>query len=310
MPVEIIKVSASQIELLQREKAVFFFPVGSLEDHGPHLPLGIDLEEANRLCFMAADRLERELPGWTGVIMPRAPLGIDSNTTEFALTVRAHVLRDWLVDSSRALIRRGFFHFVCFSGNLGPRQLTAIEEAGKIVRKTGRWKHWAGFLIRQDSMRPALISANSAWIAWKDVIASPFWPDPKEHGGQRDTSVALAISKEWVDPGFAILPQLDRKSSRWKRNLDRRLGQLRSYWGNPAVAQAEVGEKELKNTLDRIFPKMRTVWEGANPEFLFRSWYSILPPNKSFYKAWLLLILICLFIAVWGYFNLFFIQIE
>src|SRR5690348_4340479 len=102
MPTEFTKITAVQLRSLSKEKSVFFFPVGPLEDHGPHLPLGMDLEEAYRLCFLAAQHLEEEMPGWVGIVMPRAALGIDSNTTSLALTVRPHVLRDWLVDSCRS----------------------------------------------------------------------------------------------------------------------------------------------------------------------------------------------------------------
>src|SRR4051794_39123164 len=123
MPTEFSKITAYQLEGLSRDRTVFFFPVGPLEDHGPHLPMGLDLEEASRLCILAAQQLEAELPGWSGIVMPGAPLGIDSNTTHLSVTVRPHVLRDWLVDSCSGLIRNHFVHFVCFSGHRGPRQL-------------------------------------------------------------------------------------------------------------------------------------------------------------------------------------------
>src|SRR4051812_27649026 len=123
----------TELDALPKSQTVFFFGVGPLEDHGPHLRMGLDVAEAEWLCRSAAERLEKEKPGWVGVLMPSVPLGIDSDTTELAITVRPHVLRDWLVDACRSLRRAGFSHFVCFSGHLGPRQLTAIEEAGKIL---------------------------------------------------------------------------------------------------------------------------------------------------------------------------------
>lgn len=310
MPIEFAKTSAVYLASLPKSKTVFFFPVGPLEDHGPHLPLGLDLDEAYDLCNRAAQKLERELPSWVGVIMPPAPLGIDSNTTLLAITVRPHVLRDWLVDACRSLVKSGFLHFVCFTGSLGPKQLTAIEEAGKMIQKSGRWGRWAGSFSRINTPKPTLISANSALISWEKVLASPFWPDPEEHGGQRDTSVALVIDKGLVDPEFATLPKMERESSRWLRNLGRRLGRIQGYWGNPGGASVEAGEKEINDKLNEVFPKMRAVWEGANPAFLFRSWYSILPPNKSFFKAWLLLVIICLVMAAWGLLSAWMYQIN
>ena len=48
-------------------------------------------------------------------------------------------------------------------------------------------------------------------------------------------------------------------------------------------------------------PKLRAVWEGANPEGLFRSWYSLFPTNKSFFKAWVAIILLAVLLAFWVY---------
>ncbi len=302
MPLELTKISAFQLDTLPHDKVVFFFPVGPLEDHGPHLPLGLDLEEADRMCHLAAQHLEQEMPGWVGVIMPRAPLGIQANTTRLALTVRPHVLRDWLVDSCRSLMRNGFLHFVCFSGHLGPKQLTAIEDAGKIIRNSGRWQQ-LGCLFRGLSGlgRASLLSASSVLVKSKEVLNSPFWPDPIEHGGKRDTSVALVIAENLVNDRYLTLPQVNRQTSRWVRNWERRRGLRAGYWGDPGKARQEMGEKELLDILDEVFPKMRAVWEGANPNLIFRSWYSILPPNKSFFRAWLLVVLTILVAAGWAF---------
>src|SRR4051812_7414411 len=97
--------SASKLQRLPKNQTVFFFSVGPWEDHGPHLPLNIDLLEAQALCQRAAERMEKEMPGWVGVLLPPLPIGVDSNTTALALTVRSHVLRDWLVDICLALSR-------------------------------------------------------------------------------------------------------------------------------------------------------------------------------------------------------------
>jgi creatinine amidohydrolase len=298
MPLELTQISASQIEGLSREKTVFFFPVGPMEDHGPHLPLGMDLEEAYRMSHVAAQHLEEEMPGWVGVLMPRAPLGIDSNTTRLAITIRPHVLRDWLVDSCRSLMRAGFCHFVCFSGHLGPRQLTAIEEAGKMIGRSGRLKRLLtplGVLGKA----PTLISASSGLVSYREVLHSPLWPDPKEHGGARDSSIALAIADSLVDPNYKHLPEQHPDDFRWMRSFKRMNKSLGSYWGNPAEASAAQGEKEILESLEKIFPKMKAVWEGSNPRFFFRTWYSILPPNRSFFRAWILFFLILLFWAGW-----------
>ena len=257
MPVELVKISSTQLEGLSKQRTVFFFSVGPVEDHGPHLPMGLDLEEAYQLCLLAAQDLETHWPNWAGVIMPPAPLGIDSTTTKIAITVRPHVLRDWLVDACRSLSLSGFCHFVCFTGHLGPRQLTAIEEASRIIQRDGRRRKWGHALFGVNHPMPCLIPASSALVTGKDTLNSPFWPDPEEHGGKRDTSVALAISKESVDPSYKELPTLLKNPSRWGRNFSRKSRRLSGYWGEPSAASEELGQLEIRSSMEKVFVKMQ-----------------------------------------------------
>jgi creatinine amidohydrolase len=303
MPIELTKISSSQLERLPRAKTVFFFPVGPIEDHGPHLPMGLDLIEAGNLAWHTAQKLEEEMPGWVGVLLPKVPLGIEANTACLTVTVRPHVLRDWLVDACRALMRMGFVHFVCFSGHLGPRQLTAIEDAGKLIRRFTIWKIPFS-KSRRGRQVPTLISANSALVSARDVLRSPLWPDPEEHGGKRDTSVALAIAGELVDPMYKNIVNKELESSRFKRAFSRITKSVEGYWGNPGEGDSMLGAALLKEQVEKVFPKMKAIWEGAPPASLFRSWYSIIPPNKSFYRIWLLLIGIFIFLSGWIYLSL------
>jgi creatinine amidohydrolase/Fe(II)-dependent formamide hydrolase-like protein len=315
MAVDFIRLTAKQIDELPSEQTVFFFPVGPLEDHGPHLPVGLDLTEAETLCRMAAERLERERPGWVGVIMPAAPLGVSSNTSVTAITVRGYVLRDWLVDCCKSLIRARFRHFVCISGQLGPRQLTAIEDAGRLLMWRGPFTWLISTLSPASSPRkiqPTFISASSALVGPTDAKKSPFWSDPTEHGALRDSSVALSLG--WMNgqtftPATAEaldLKQNPRRGSHLSRGLDLLLGKRSGFWGpaSPANANPGIGESALRSSLDQIYPKLEAVWAGANPSFTFRSWYSILPPNKSFFKAWLLSFSIIVVMFMWLYLSI------
>ena len=51
-----------ELKSLQPELTVFLFPVGGLEQHGPHLPMGTKLIEAEALTRAIADELQRRLP--------------------------------------------------------------------------------------------------------------------------------------------------------------------------------------------------------------------------------------------------------
>jgi hypothetical protein len=146
--------------------------------------MGLDLAEAQRLCELAAEKIESELPGWKAVLMPAAPLGIDTDTTANAVRVRAHVLRDWLVDACRALAKQGFFRFVCFSGHHGPRQLTAIEDAGKIISRKPL-RAW----LRKPTLESPMISPYGMILFSAYFLRARNWP---AFGGQRGTWLVLA----------------------------------------------------------------------------------------------------------------------
>jgi creatinine amidohydrolase/Fe(II)-dependent formamide hydrolase-like protein len=309
MTVEFVRLTSTQLLALPRAKTAFFFPVAPLEEHGPHLPMGLDLLEATELCRRAGERLENEMPGWRAVLMPAAPLGIDSNTQVLALTVRAHVLRDWLVDACEGLTRAGFFHFVCFSGHLGPKQLTAIEEAGGMIRKGTRWIRLArklrGAKVDSTLPLPTLVSACSTQVPAAAVRGSPLFLDAREHGGRRDTSVALAMDATLVDPGYASLEARSWSSpSHWGRAWLRITRKASGFWGKPAEASAAWGQGVLQGSMDEIFPKLRAVLEGADPNLLFRSWYSVIPLNRTFFKSWLLAMSFTALLLLWLFINL------
>ncbi len=302
MPLQLERLSAERISTLPTQQTVFFFPVGGLEDHGPHLPIGMDLFEARKLCELAAQKLESEMPGWVAVLMPDAAMGVDLNTSASAISVRAHVLRDWLVDSCVALHRMGFYRFVCFSGTVGPKQITAIEEASRLIRQRALGSGLRKWTTRWSD-RPVLISAASCWITRKEVMKSPFSPDPTEHGGARDTGYGLWIAPDLVSPDWATMPTQPKITPRWKRQWMRARHRLTGFWGDPKGAAPESARHEVDMRLAEVFPKFRAIWEGANPEMIARSWYSVFPPNKSFFRAWLLFAGLMVLMSVWVYMS-------
>ena len=306
MPLHLERLSADEFAALPRESTVIFFPVGALEDHGPHLPMGLDLDEAQALCRLAAERLEAEKPGWRGVIAPVAPLAVECNTSRFAFPVRGYVLRDYLVDVGLVLVKQGFRYLVAFSGNPTPRQVVAIEEAGRLIqrRTLSSLERLSGIFSGQASAtgRAALVAAQAGGTTPADIWKAPFGADPAEHGGGRDTSVAL-----WLYQGSAREPKVQppkverREASRFSRFLMKRGGETTGYWGDPTKASVFQGESKILGALDDTFPRLRAWFDGANPSGLFRSWHSVLPSNRTTFRAWMLLFAIALLFAAYVY---------
>jgi creatinine amidohydrolase/Fe(II)-dependent formamide hydrolase-like protein len=228
------------------------------------------------------------------VFFPACHLGIDSSTSKLSLKVRPHVLRDYLVDVCEGLVRVGFKKFVCVSGNLGPAHLTAIEEAGKFLRT----KHMRFGLFGRKSA-PILVSANSIALLDDEKSNNPIWCDPKEHGGARDIEMALTLFPALVDPLWKGLPEIEKSPTGFPRWLKFRKGEISGYWGKPARADTARGFDRLNEKISTIIPKLKAVWSGSDSNHLFRSWYSIYPPNKSLFKAWILVFSLIFLMAVW-----------
>jgi creatinine amidohydrolase/Fe(II)-dependent formamide hydrolase-like protein len=306
MAVWLERLTAQEFAALPRESTVIFFPVGAIEDHGPHLPMGLDLDEAQALCRLAAERLEAEKPGWRGVIAPVAPLAVECNTSQFAFPVRGYVLRDYLVDVGLVLMKQGFPYLVAFAGNPSPKQVVAIEEAGRILAR--RSQGWASKILSSRAPKggsrgkPGLVSAQAGGTVPGDMWKTPFGADPAEHGGNRDTSVAMWLYQGSAREPKAQPPRVERTEvGAVARCLTKWKGKLSGYWGDPTKASVFTGETTILGALDDTFPKLRAWFEGANPQGLFRSWHSVLPSNRTTFKAWMLLLLIAILFAGYVY---------
>jgi len=303
MPLELKNISTQRLASLSKENTVFFFPVGVLEDHGEHLPVGLDIFEAKATAYALAKMLETQRPDWTGVLMPDMPLGVDGNTTKIAFGVRSYVLRDWLVDICKSLSRLNFKHFVCISGSISPRQLTVIEDASKLVRNYSSRRRFFSFF---RSNKSELVSASSAMALNKEIFSAPFWPTPREHGGKLDTSVALFTNPDLVSENHKELKARPEPGHGWVRLKNRLSKNVYGYWGDaPMHATCDFGEKHISDKVQFLYPKLEAVWDGKVPYWVaFRSWHSILPPNKSFFKAWLLVLVMAIVLFVWLYLNI------
>jgi hypothetical protein len=111
--------------------------------------------------------------------------------------------------------------------------------------------------------------------------------------------MALYLMKELVDPMYSSLPCVEREGSSWSRLYQRIRKRTVGYWGDPSKADLQQARKEMNQKIEDLFPKLRTIWEGTNSNAVARSWYSILPPNKSFIKSWILLGCIALLLWLW-----------
>jgi len=193
------------LQALQPGVTVFLFPIGGLEQHGPHLPLGVKVLQAEVYARTLAEELQKRLPLWNYVLMPVIPLTVDGITNHQVFPVRAHVVRDAVVDQCEHLKRLGFTRFLAVNSHLSPKQITALEDAARIV--SGRsW--WIG-------KKSQLVSVTGALVDAKTVFESPLIALPPEHGGEKDASFMLAYALTRFQSIFWPYPRFHARKPRW-----------------------------------------------------------------------------------------------
>lgn len=90
-------------------------PLGATEQHGPHLPLSVDSDHADRLGVLVAERLGDAL------VLPTVRLGCSPHHLAFAgtLSLRPETLEAVCADCCASVARHGFRRLLIFSAHIG-----------------------------------------------------------------------------------------------------------------------------------------------------------------------------------------------
>jgi creatinine amidohydrolase len=164
---------------LLRERPLAWLPLGILEQHGEHLPWGLDGLKAHAVCLRLAGRLG-------GVVLPAAHLaGIhgdcrDADDREFRrrhaaigdLLYREESFRNFLDETFDGLVNLGFRVIVAYTGHYPQVQTRVLEAAAVSFTATGA------------------------------ATVIPFWEPlacgAGDHGGRWETSIYLALAPDAV----------------------------------------------------------------------------------------------------------------
>ncbi len=156
------------------EESLALIPLGSTEQHGPHLPESTDHRIAEALAREAADR--------TGYLCtPTVDVGVSSHHRQFhgTMWVDAPVFRDYVESLTRNLAYHGVDRVVYVNAHGGNTQH---------LREVGR-------RLRDDDLLYAL-----TWM-WNDSIpdlVDDLFETNGPHGGPKETAMMLHIDRELV----------------------------------------------------------------------------------------------------------------
>ena len=254
--VEWAKLTAPEIRVVAgRGNALAVLPIGSLEQHGPHLPVITDTASASAAAIRAARLVADEmpvlvLPGlWTGMSEHHLPFGgtISLNFTELRGVLSGVVRSLRAIGFARLLIVNGH------GGNIDPLAVAARELA-----------HEYGLPV----------IACTPWFLTRDQVAEiAETEETPAHAYEGETSVMLAIAPELVrvdrfDEAVRQrpepVPKYDGFSRFWSFSERAPVTGVR---GDPRSATADKGEQFLEVHAEALAAAMRDkpMWRKPDP---------------------------------------------
>ena len=179
-----------EVEDLLTRTDMVIFPVGALEQHGTHLPIGTDhlngVERAKRVA-QRADVLVAPilLPGQSPYHM------------EFAgtVTLPSTLIQEVYVESAKSLIRHGFKRFLILNAHGGNSAITTFI-VDRINQET------EGIAVDLGAV------AGPLTVREPDPEPTPSVPVLDRHGGSGETSRSLYLIPELVDLDAIEVAQL------------------------------------------------------------------------------------------------------
>lgn len=178
-------ITADQLAVAAKAHGLCVMPLGVLEAHGPHLPLGTDMYLAHRIACRAADREP-------AVVFPPWYIGKVFEATHLpgAIALKPALLTELMLNLFDEIARNGFRKILLYNGHGGNR-------------------HWLHFVVQCTLAAPRPYTAYLV----QDLITpdrrtahDAICPTPEhEHAGIIETALAYALFPDCMSE--AAVPQ-------------------------------------------------------------------------------------------------------
>lgn len=219
-----------QAEAKLKSVDVALLPVGSIEQHGPHLPLDTDAHDANYLCH----RVAQACPDPSPVVLPLISYGVSYHHDSFkgTISVGPETLSRMVYEIGMSVARQGITKLIIVNGHGG----------------NGPALHFAAQLINRDAQ---IFTCVDTGETSDHDIDSMTETKNDVHAGEVETSTSLATRPELVDFGKAkksvprfssrYLDFTSKRSVTWYVRTDKISAS--GVLGDPTKASAEKGGK-------------------------------------------------------------------
>ena len=210
-------------KMIKKKKQIAIIPVGSIEQHGPHLPISTDSDIVTEI----ASRLSKKI---NGVLLPTINYGISNEHFPFFnLSIKKSTLSRILEDICESLIKNGISRILIINGHYGNLDsLKTFEREKKKNQKIKVFSYWK-YMEREF-----------------------------DHAGNVETSIMLAISKsvnmKKAEKGFQTDGMSKQEISKINKLAQKSFPKItrNGIWGDPTRSSARLGKKIIKEVVDNL----------------------------------------------------------
>jgi creatinine amidohydrolase len=229
-----------EVEQALKKTDMVIIPVGSIEQHGKHLPLGTDSYGAIEVCKLIAQETDV-------IIAPVVLVGLSEHHMGFpgSLTLSPATFEAVLFESAQCLMRHGFKKFMIYNGHGGNTQ-----SCENVLQRINQETSAVGIFLNNIDIPPMEPPVKEIPFDW--------------HAGEGETSYMLYLTNSLVDMSKAEKPVLTLPPEAEKA-YEKNLGQVASaFLFRPKATGKKASSREMSNI--GVFttgdPKNATVEQG------------------------------------------------
>ena len=226
---------------LIKKKRVAVIPVGSIEQHGPHLPVSTDSDIVAEIALRIAK-------SGNFLLLPTIFYGVSfEHSPFFNLSIKSSTLQKLLVDLCLSLSSNGIKTIFVINGHYTNQK--AINSLTTKINKISKGK--------------IHVFVFSYWDFMKESF---------DHAGFVETSLMLAISNKvkmkLAKKGLTINNLKSNEISKVKKIASKSFPKAtkNGVWGDPRKASKKVGIELLSEIVRNLEKKCQTCLTGKNPK--------------------------------------------
>ena len=260
----LVELSTTQFDELDRETTVIIIPTGVLEEHGPHLPLFSDGYQGEWLTRELAEEIVTQR-GRQVVIFPTFPIGV-GEPEEFAprkrfpgsYAIRPSTQRAVFMDIATGLGEDGFkwVFVMAFHGPL--LQSRSIEQVCEYFAD-----EYGGTMVNFRSAIHPEPPAKTKPLSKKEIAANGL----EVHSGLIETSKMLFVRPDLVNSDYKDLDILTPNEWGDIHTIAQEIN-WPGYFGAPNLARSDIGAEWMQKDAENINDLAIRILDGLDVKSL------------------------------------------